>query len=84
MNTVEMVTKVDQNGKTYSSNGNGSMRYQRDKGFHQSDGAKWPANAFTKVDQIFAIDTWRELEPLKVTMEDIREKFGRDVEIIGE
>ncbi len=87
MNTCEMVLLADKNGKTYIAN---DMYYQRDKGFHEDNGNTWDADAFTnyqengkyELNAFVHIDNWEQVKKRSMTLEEIEEKLGYEVEIV--
>lgn len=46
MKTFEMVAQADKDGKTYKIN---SIHYNKEKGFHDSDGNEWEARAYSSI-----------------------------------
>ena len=83
MYTFEMMKKAEVTGKTYVVN---QLRYSKDKGFHDKDGDKWPADAFHYLDDLFNLEDWKELEPKtkKMTLKEVEAKLGYPIEIISE
>ena len=51
MTTLEMMKEAEITGKTYIV---GSMRYSKEKGFHDYKGDKWDANAFRYLNDVLA------------------------------
>jgi hypothetical protein len=87
MNTCEMVLLADTNGKTYKSD---EMYYHKDKGFHDDHGETWDYDAFRDfhengrygLDAFVHTCEWEEVKKRKMTIEDIEEKLGYEIEII--
>lgn len=80
MKTLEMMNKAKENGKTYITE---DMRFSIEKGFHEYNGRPWDANAFLTLNQVIEIDDWELLEPKKMTLKEIEEKFGYEIELVS-
>lgn len=80
MKTLEMMNKAKENGKTYITE---DMRFSTKKGFHEDNGSPWNANAFRTLNQVIEIDDWKLLEPKKMTLKEIEEKLGYEIELVS-
>lgn len=80
MTTLEMMNKAKENGKTYIVD---SIRYSVNKGFHDCCGIPWDADAFRTLNQVIEIDDWKLLEPKKMTLKEIEEKLGYEIELVS-
>lgn len=84
MTTLEMMNEAQKTNKTYISGSNlTSMRYSVSKGFHDEDGREWVGDAFGYVNDIFEINMWKLLEPKKMTLKQIEEELGYDIELVS-
>lgn len=84
MTTLEMMNEAQKTNKTYISGSNlTSMRYSVSKGFHDEEGKEWEGDAFEYVNYIFDIDTWKVLEPKKMTLEQIERSLGYNIELVS-
>lgn len=81
MYTFEMMKKAEVTGKTYIVN---DLRYSRDKGFHNKSGDEWEGGAFRYLNDLLAIESWKELEPEKMTLKEVEAKLGYPIELISE
>jgi len=82
MKTFEMVILADQNNKLYICD---DMYYKNGIGFHDSRGHDWEAIAFDNVgglNEFIHMEGWDEVEPRKMTLDEISEKLGYKVEIV--
>ena len=87
MNTCEMVLLADKNGKAYMAD---EMYYHKDKGFHDDNGDEWDADSFQDyvedgkcgLNAFIHITNWEEVKKRKMTLEEIEDKLGYEVEII--
>lgn len=80
MTTLEMMNKAKENGKTYITE---DMRFSIEKGFHEDSGSPWSAGAFRTLNQVIEIDDWKLLEPKKMTLKEIEEKLGYEIELVS-
>ena len=80
MTTLEMMNKAKENGKTYITE---DMRFSTEKGFHGDNGKPWNASAFSTLNQVIEIDDWELLEPKKMTLKEIEEKLGYEIELVS-
>lgn len=80
MTTLEMLNEAKKTGKTYIVD---SMRYSVNKGFHDSYGRPWDASAFKYLNEVIHLDGWKLLEPKKMTLKEIEEKLGYEIEIVS-
>ncbi len=80
MKTLEMMNEAEKTRKTYIT---GSMRYSVNKGFHDSCGRPWDASAFRYLNEVLNLDAWKLLEPKKMTLKEIEEKLGYEIEIVS-
>lgn len=84
MTTLEMLNEAEKTNKTYiCGNAMTSMRYSTSMGFHDEGGEKWNGSAFYYINDIFDINTWRLLEPKKMTLEEIENKLGYEIELVA-
>ena len=84
MKTYEMIAEADENRETYIT---GSMRYQRDKGFHDDRGLEWPVYAFdckNGLSDFIHIDNWEKIEPKEFTVKDMERLLGYKIKIINQ
>lgn len=79
MTTLEMLNEAKKTGKTYIVD---SMRYSFNKGFHDSCGRPWDACAFKYLNEVIYLDGWKLLESKKMTLKEIEEKLGYEIEIV--
>jgi hypothetical protein len=79
MTTLEMMNEAAKTGKTYIAS---DMRYSVKFGFHEEDKQLWDADAFTYVNDIFAIDYWKALSPVKMTHTQVEEELGYEFELV--
>lgn len=88
MNTCEMVLLADKNGKTYVAD---DMYYHKDRGFHEDDGGIWDADAFQGYQEgdryglhaFVHIDNWEQVKKRKMTIGEIEDKLGYEIEIVN-
>lgn len=80
MTTLEMLNESKKTGRTYIIH---SMRYSANKGFHDSCGKPWNASAFDYINEIMSLDEWKLLEPKKMTLKEIEEKLGYEIELVS-
>ncbi|EXG87715.1 hypothetical protein K413DRAFT_4612 [Clostridium sp. ASBs410] len=89
MYTYEMVKLADENEKIYiCGKGIGNMRYSKSKGFHDGDGYEWEAENFMGtgspvggLSYLLHIDTWHELPPKEMTIEEIEKALGYQIKV---
>ena len=78
MTTLEMMNQAALDGKTYKAD---DMRYNRNLGFHDIQGRRWNADAFTYVNEIFSIDKWQLKPDNEMTKSEAEAKFN--IKIVG-
>lgn len=82
-----MVLLADKNAKAYVAD---DMYYQRDRGFHEDNGVIWGADSFQDyqkddkygLNAFVHINNWEQVKERKMTIEEIEEKLGYEVEIV--
>ncbi len=85
MTTLEMMNEAAKTDKAYTSGEDlTSMRYSPEKGFHDQHGNEWEGYGFEFVNNIFSLDNWKELKPIKMTRKQIVEVLGYEIELAYE
>lgn len=82
MKTYEVVAIANYNGKTYRT---GDMYYNRENGFHESNGKEWDVMAWQGrggLNDFINEEGWKVCELKKMTIEEIEEILGCKIEII--
>lgn len=80
MKTLEMMNESAKTGKVYKSN---YMRYSSDEGFTDIKGYRWYAEAFVYINNVMNL-SWEIVEPKKMTLKEIEEILGYQIEIVSE
>lgn len=77
-----MMNEAEKTGKTYIAR---DMRYSVEKGFFDSNGKPWAANAFKDINDIMNVGGWKLLETdiKKMTLKEIEDKLGYRVELVS-
>ena len=80
MKTLEMMNEAAKTGRSYISD---DMRYSSNSGFVNKLGYKWPSNSFKYINDIMNL-SWEIIGPKKMTLKEIEEKLGYEIEIVNE
>ncbi len=82
MKTLNMMNEAEKTGKTYIAK---DMRYSVEKGFFDSNGKPWAANAFKDINDIMNVSGWKLLgtDIKKMTLKEIEDKLGYRVELVS-
>lgn len=75
-----MLNEAKKTGKTYTAD---NMRYSVNKGFHDIYGSDWVTRGFKHLNEVMDINYWKLEEPKKMTLKEIEEKLGYEIEIIN-
>lgn len=80
MKTFEMMKLAEKSGKTYKT---GDLYYRNKYGFTSIDKSRqWNASAFNYLNELLEVDDWKEVERVKLTIREIEEELGYEIEIV--
>ena len=79
MNTAEMWTKAQEDGKTYKCY---DILYNKQFGFHDKVKIKWRPDAFDTIDEILALDKWEIKPENMMTKSEAEARFN--IKIVGD
>mgnify|MGYP004574032717 FL=1 len=79
MTTLDMMIKAKEDGKTYRTD---DLFYNTQLGFVDIRGKKWQGYAFDYLNDIFAIDTWKQDDAIYMTKTEAESKYG--IIIVGD
>lgn len=78
MNTLEMMNLAKENNKTYRTD---DMLYSNNFGFHDKPGKKRYRDVLDYLNDLFAIDNWKEDNTIYMTKSEAESKYG--IKIVG-
>lgn len=73
MNTLEMMIKAREDGKTYRT---GDLFYNRITGFVNAAGDRWKANASIYLNDIFNLSAWEQDTRTYMTKSEAEQKYN--------